>query len=55
MPYLYAQIGFAMLGGWLVFSHVPDGLSLLGMAMIAGCGGAGAWLTVRERRAPRAA
>ena len=24
-PYLYAQIAFAMLGGWLVFSHVPDG------------------------------
>jgi drug/metabolite transporter (DMT)-like permease len=23
-PYLYAQIGFAMLGGWIVFSHVPD-------------------------------
>ena len=55
MPYLYAQIGFAMLGGWLVFSHVPDGLSLLGMAMITGCGGAGAWLTVRERRAAVAA
>jgi drug/metabolite transporter (DMT)-like permease len=25
-PYLYAQIGFAMLGGWLMFSHVPDTL-----------------------------
>jgi hypothetical protein len=23
-PYLYAQIGFSMLGGMLVFSHVPD-------------------------------
>jgi len=51
MPYLYAQIAFAMVGGWLVFSHVPDALSLLGMAMIAGCGALGAWLTVRERRA----
>jgi drug/metabolite transporter (DMT)-like permease len=50
-PYLYAQIGFAMLGGWLVFSHVPDGWSLLGMALIAACGAAGAWLTVREGRA----
>lgn len=49
-PYLYAQIGFAMLGGLLVFSHVPDTLSLLGIAMIAVCGAAGAWLTVRERR-----
>ena len=29
-PYLYAQIGFAMLGGWLVFSHVPDDLVAAG-------------------------
>ncbi|HSV44435.1 MAG TPA: DMT family transporter [Ramlibacter sp.] len=50
-PYLYAQIAFAMAGGWLVFAHVPDGWSMLGMAMIALCGGAGAWLTVRERKA----
>ena len=49
-PYLYSQIGFAMLGGWLVFEHVPDHLALAGMVMIATCGAAGAWLTVRERR-----
>lgn len=49
-PFLYAQIGFAMLGGWLVFSHVPDGLSVLGMVMIAVCGATGAWLAVRESR-----
>ena len=47
-PYLYTQIGFAMLGGWVVFSHVPDGLSILGMAMIAVCGAVCAWLVVRE-------
>ena len=51
-PYLYAQIAFAMVGGWLVFSHVPDAASLVGMALIAVCGAAGAWLTVRERREP---
>lgn len=51
-PYLYAQIAFAMLGGWLIFSQVPDTLSLSGMALIAVCGAAGAWLTVRERRVP---
>lgn len=51
-PYLYAQIGFAMIGGWLVFSHVPDGLSLLGITMIAACGAIGAWLTVRENQMP---
>ena len=51
-PYLYAQIAFAMLGGWLVFAQVPDATSLFGMALIAVCGAAGAWLTVRERRQP---
>jgi drug/metabolite transporter (DMT)-like permease len=49
-PYLYSQIAFAMLGGWLVFEHVPDRWSMAGMVMIAVCGAAGAWLTVRERR-----
>lgn len=49
-PYLYVQIAFAMIGGWLVFSHVPDGWALLGIGMIAVCGAGGAWLTVRERR-----
>ncbi|WP_332775200.1 DMT family transporter [Polaromonas sp.] len=49
-PFLYAQIGFAMVGGWLAFSHVPDQWSMLGIAMIAVCGAAGAWLAVRESR-----
>ena len=49
-PYLYCQIAFAMLGGWLIFSQVPDGWSLFGIAMIAICGAAGAWLTVRDSR-----
>jgi drug/metabolite transporter (DMT)-like permease len=50
-PYLYSQIGFAMLGGWLLFSHLPDAWSFAGMALIALCGAVGAWLTVRESRA----
>ena len=49
-PYLYAQIGFAMLGGWFMFSHVPDALAFAGIALIAVCGGLGAWLGVRESR-----
>ncbi len=49
-PFLYSQIAFAMIGGWLVFSHVPDGWSLAGMLAIAVCGIAGAWLAVRESR-----
>ena len=51
-PYLYAQIAFAMLGGWLIFAQVPDQVSLIGIATIAVCGAAGAWLTVRERHEP---
>jgi len=49
-PYLYAQIGFAMACGWVVFGHVPDGWSILGMGLIALCGAAGAWLTLVEHR-----
>ena len=49
-PLLYAQIAFAMLGGWIVFNHVPDGWSLVGMVMIAFCGAASAWLAVLESR-----
>ncbi len=51
-PFLYAQIAFAMLGGWVVFAHVPDGWATLGIVMVALCGAAGAWLTVLERRIP---
>ena len=40
-PYMYAQIGFATLGGWLVFGYVPDAWSLAGIALIALCGGLG--------------
>lgn len=49
-PFLYAQIGFAMVGGWVMFSHVPDQWAMLGMVTIAVCGAAGAWLAVRESR-----
>ncbi|MDO8279593.1 MAG: DMT family transporter [Burkholderiaceae bacterium] len=49
-PYLYGQIGFAMLGGWLVFDHLPDAWSLAGIGLIAFCGAAGAWWTAREGR-----
>jgi drug/metabolite transporter (DMT)-like permease len=52
-PYLYAQIAFAVIGGWLVFSHTPDGWSLMGMCVIAACGTTGAWLTMRQARQTR--
>jgi len=50
-PYLYAQIAFAMLGGWIAFAHVPDSWSMTGVMLIAFCGAVGAWLTARESRA----
>jgi len=34
-PYLYTQIAFATLGGWLAFSHVPDAWAWVGIAVIA--------------------
>ncbi len=49
-PYMYAQIGFAMLGGWIVFGHMPDQWTLIGMGLVALCGALGAWLTLRESR-----
>jgi drug/metabolite transporter (DMT)-like permease len=48
-PFLYLQVFFATLGGWLVFDHLPGGLALLGIAVICGCGIFGTWLTTRER------
>ena len=49
-PYFYIQIGFAMLGGWLMFDHVPDHWTLVGIGIVALCGALGALLTVRESR-----
>ena len=50
MPYMYMQIGFAMLGGWLVFDHVPDHVSIFGIGLIALCGIAGGFLTAYEKK-----
>jgi drug/metabolite transporter (DMT)-like permease len=50
MPYMYGNIAFAVLGGWLVFAHVPDAWAWAGIALIACCGVSSAWLTGRERR-----
>lgn len=38
MPFMYAQIAFGMLGGWLVFNHRPDALAVGGMLLIAASG-----------------
>ncbi|MFM1924439.1 MAG: Riboflavin transporter [Pseudomonadota bacterium] len=49
-PYMYTQIGFAVLAGWVVFDHLPDQWTFVGMGLVALCGALGAWLTVRENR-----
>jgi len=48
MPFLYGQIAAAALVAWLVFGHLPDAWAWLGMAIIAVCGAATAWLNVRS-------
>jgi drug/metabolite transporter (DMT)-like permease len=48
MPYMYAQIGFGMIAGWLFFDHIPDNVSLLGIAIIGICGVAGGVLSAKE-------
>ena len=46
-PFLYFQIVFATLVGWIWFDHAPDAMTLVGIAVIAGCGVAGTWLASR--------
>ena len=48
MPFQYAQLAVAALAGFAVFGVVPDGWGWLGMAVIAGCGAASAWLNLRS-------
>jgi len=48
MPFIYVQIAWALVTSWLVFRHVPDGWAWIGMAVIAACGAASAWLNVRR-------
>ena len=48
-PFLYTGIAFATLGGWLVFSHVPNSLAFTGMLLIVGCGLLAGWVTLREQ------
>ena len=48
-PFLYSQIGFAMLMGWLFFGQTPDTISLSGIAVIFACGMASIWLSMRGK------
>jgi len=53
MPYMYLQIGFGILGGWLMFDHIPDFWALVGIGLVAACGVAGGLLTLYEMRVRR--
>ena len=47
---VYVQLLWAGLLGWLVFGHIPDGMSILGMTVVAVCGAA---VGLKSRLAPR--
>jgi drug/metabolite transporter (DMT)-like permease len=51
-PFIYFQIAFATLAGWLVFAHVPDRWAIFGILLITLCGAAGTirvdWHRVRS-------
>ena len=49
-PFLYSQIPFALLAGWLMYGHIPDQWAVIGMVTIAVGGMLSVWLTVRESR-----
>jgi drug/metabolite transporter (DMT)-like permease len=51
-PFVYTQIAFAMLCGWLVFDHVPGPLESLGIALIVACGITASWMTARDNQRP---
>lgn len=50
-PFTYVQMIWATLYGWLIFGHLPDALSALGMGVIVA---SGVGLIVHERNAARA-
>ncbi|TRZ97028.1 MAG: DMT family transporter [Rhodocyclaceae bacterium] len=48
-PFLYAQLVWAMLLGWMFYDHLPDLLSVAGMAVIAA---SSLWIALSERFRP---
>jgi len=51
-PFLYLQVVFSTIAGWLAFSHVPEGWGLAGMLLIMVCGAGAGWLNAREKAPP---
>lgn len=50
-PFSYVQLVWATCLSWLVFDHIPDGGSLLGMAIIVSAGLFAVWMQRRKMRA----
>lgn len=55
MPFIYVQIAAAAAVSHLMLGAVPDGWAWVGMAVIAACGAASAWLNVRKAALPASA
>ncbi len=53
MPFIYTQLAFATLFGWLLNGRLPDGWGWFGMAVIGASGVASAWLNTRPAPAGR--
>ena len=51
-PFLYLQVVFSTLAGWVAFSFVPAGWGLVGMVLIMVCGAGAGWLNAREKAPP---
>ena len=50
-PFSYAQLVWATLVSWLIFDHLPDSGSMLGMTIIVGAGLFAVWMQRRNMRA----
>lgn len=48
-PVTYLHLGWAVLWGWLAFAHIPDSITLTGLALVTGAGLA---VTLRGPRTP---
>ena len=51
-PFLYLQVVFSTLAGWVAFSFGPAGWGLVGMVLIMVCGAGAGWLNAREKAPP---
>lgn len=47
MPFMYTQLAFAALAGYVAFGQLPDAAGFVGMAIIGACGAASVWLNLR--------